>query len=280
MIPQKTKIVCDSASDMLSLCDVAFTSAPLKIITDDNEYIDDKNLNVAEMANKLLTYKGKSSTACPSVGDWLSAFGDAEFIFCVTITSSLSGSYNSACIAKGQYEGEHPDRKVFIIDSLSAGPEIYIMIEKLREYILSDEPFDSICEKIMEYKKSTKLFFMLESMRNLANNGRVSPLVAKAAGLLGIRAIGTASDEGTLKLLDKCRGEQKALSTILQHIKKLGSNIGRVRIGHCNNETAARLLSDMIASEFKCTDILIYELRGLCSFYAENGGFLIGVEQI
>lgn len=273
------KIVADSSSDILALPEIAFASAPLKIITSAKEYTDNENLDVAKMADELLHYKGKSSTACPSVGDWISAFGDAEYIFCITITSGLSGSYNSACIAKQSYEQEHPERKIFIIDSLSTGPEMGLIIRKLSELILSGLTFEEICKDILSYKEKTHLFFMLESMRNLANNGRVSHLSAKAAGLLGIRIVGRASEQGTLELLDKCRGANRALSSMVNHLKDFGGSIVRVRIGHCNNLSAAELLRDMIGSEFPQAEAEIYELRGLCSFYAEKGGLLLGVEE-
>lgn len=279
MSTQNIKIVTDSSSDILSLSGIPFSSAPLRIITSENEYTDDKSLDVSRMAAELLHYKGKSSTACPSVGDWLSAFGNAEFIFCITITSGLSGSFNSACIAKEEYEQENPGRRVFILDSLSAGPEMGLLIKKLRELILSGLEFDEICEKIILHREKTHLFFMLESMRNLANNGRVSHLAAKAAGLLGIRVVGCASEKGTLELLDKCRGEKKALSAMLRHTIELKNKIARARIGHCDNSAAAEALSAMISAEFPDAEIEIYDLRGLCSFYAENGGLLLGIEE-
>lgn len=270
------KIVTDSSSDILELPGVSFSSAPLRIITASKEYIDNEALDVSLMAEELLIYKGKSSTACPSVGDWIAAFGDAEYIFCITITSALSGSFNSACIAKREYEEEHPGRRVFVIDSLSAGPGLRLIAEKLREYILSGDNYDIISEKICAHMKKCRLLFMLESMRNFANNGRVSPLAAKAAGFLGIRIVGRASKSGTLELLDKCRGEQKALSSILGRID---GNISKVRIAHCDNESAANTLKELIAAKLGEVDIVVYPLRGLCSFYAEKGGILIGIEE-
>ncbi len=279
MNTKSIKIVADSSSDVLSLSDVAFASAPLRIITSATEYTDNENLDVSKMADDLVHYRGKSSTACPSVGDWISAFGGAECIFCITITSGLSGSYNSACIAKESYEQEHPDRKVFIIDSLSAGPEIGLLIQKLSQLILSGLAPEEIYRSILLHKEKTHLFFMLESMRNLANNGRVSHLSAKAAGLLGIRVVGRASEQGTLELLDKCRGENRALSAMINHLKNLSGEIARIRIGHCNNLSAAELLENMVKAEFPQSEAEIYELRGLCSFYAEKGGLLLGVEE-
>ena len=113
------KIVSDSAADLLNIDGIEYDVAPLTIITDVKQYVDDENLDVELMASELKAYKGRSSTACPGVGNWLNAFGDAEEIIVFTITGGLSGSYNSACLAKNDYEEEHPDRKVFVVDSLA-----------------------------------------------------------------------------------------------------------------------------------------------------------------
>ena len=118
------KIVADSSANMISLDSVSFASAPLKVNTDAPEYVDNAAASANEMLQYYATYKGKSKTSCPNTVDWLDAFGDAEDIFCVTITSGLSGSYNSACIAKQMYEAENEGRRVCVIDSLSAGPEL------------------------------------------------------------------------------------------------------------------------------------------------------------
>ena len=276
----RMKIVSDSSSDMLSLEGVEFASAPLKIITSQKEYVDDEALDVEEMVNDLLSYKGRSSTSCPNTADWISAFGDAERVFCITITGTLSGSYNSACAAKESYEASHPDRRVFVINSLSTGPEIRLIMEKLAEMINAGCEYEEICDTITHYKKRTHLIFMLESMKNLANNGRVNPLIAKMAGLLGIRVIGKASDKGDLEQLDKVRGHQKSIAKIVHHMEQIGFTKGKIRIAHCLNEEAARDLKDLLMQKFVEAQIVIDRCRGLCSFYAEKGGLLVGFETI
>ena len=94
------KILSDSASDLLALSQVSFSVVPLKIVTVQKEYIDDDRLSVETMVKELKSYKGRSSSSCPNTGEWLEAFGDAEEVYCVTITGTLSGSYNAACAAK------------------------------------------------------------------------------------------------------------------------------------------------------------------------------------
>lgn len=273
------KIVADSSADMLFLEGISFAVAPLKIVTAEKEYVDNEKLNVEEMVNDLLVYKGRSSTACPSPEDWLGAFGDAKYVFCVAITSNLSGSCNSAIIAKKDYEEQYPDRKVCVVDSLSAGPELVLIIEKLRKLILKGKSFEDVCSEVKEYMKGTGLLFILESMKNLANNGRVNPIVAKAAGILGIRAIGRASDVGTLEMLTKSRGERKTVADTYKTMKEQGYKGGKARIGNIINPDAAEQVKALILEEYPEADVKIYASRGLCSFYAEKGGLMVGFEK-
>lgn len=276
---RKLRIVSDSSSDILKLENVDFAYAPMKIITAEREFVDDANLDVDEMANYFNKYKERSQTSCPNVNDWLDAFGDADDIICVTITSSLSDSYNSACLAKQMYEEENEGKRVFVLDTLSAGPEITLVVKKLAEYAKEGMEYESVCERITGYLKKTGLVFMLKSLNNFAANGRVSPLVAKIAGFAGICIVGKASDEGTLEPSHKCRGEQRSLDTLLDDLDKNGLDIGRVSIGHCQNEKAAEQLKTMISEKFKKARVEIHKLRGLCSFYAEKGGLLVGFEK-
>ena len=272
-------IVTDSSSNLTALRDVPFAFAPLKIITAEKEFVDSSDLNVADMIDFFARYKGRSKTSCPNPSDWLDAFGDAKQIFCITITSGLSGSYNSACIAKQMYEAEHPDCKVHVIDSLSAGPELVLIAEKLAECVHQGMSFCQIQEAITAYTQTTGLAFMLQSLKNFAANGRVSPAVAKIAGVLGIRIVGKASSAGTLEPFSKSRGEAKALNALVSHITENGLHTGKVRIAHCCNEEAAIRLKDLLLARRPNADISIHTCRGLCSYYAEYGGLLVGYEK-
>ncbi|MBE6947905.1 MAG: DegV family EDD domain-containing protein [Ruminococcaceae bacterium] len=273
------KIVADSSANLMELKSVAFAAAPLKIITAQQEFVDDRELDLDGMIRFFRSYKGKSQTSCPNPEDWLAAFGNAQDVFCVTITSGLSGSYGTACIARDMYQAEHPDRRVFVIDSLSAGPELTLIVEKLEQLIGEGKSFEEICTYIPQYQKKTGLLFMLESLNNFAANGRVSPAVARIAGVLGIRIVGKASNMGTLEPTDKCRGEVKSLHAILKHLKESGLKNGKVQLAHCLNENAANTLKSMIEKELPGAVVKVGKNLGLCSYYAEKGGLLVGFEK-
>lgn len=279
MIMRKMKIVADSSCDLFALKQADFSCAPLKVITDKKEFVDDPSLNVDELVDFLDKYKGKSKSSCPNTGDWLAAFGDADDIFCITITGGLSGSYNSACVAKQIYEKDNEGKRVFVIDSLSAGPEITLVVEKLEECIVKGMEYEAICACITEYIKHTGLVFMLKSLKTFANNGRVSPIVARLVGIAGICIVGKASNEGTLEPMHKCTGEKRSLETLVTDLENEGFASGKVSIGHCQNEAGAMQLRDLILAKFPDSTIEIHKFNGLCSFYAEKGGILVGFEK-
>ena len=272
------KIVADSSSNMRSLDGVGFANVPLKIITKEKEYVDDQTLDLAQMVEDLKAYKGTSGTSCPNVMEWLEAFGDADCVFAIAITSNLSGSCNAARQAAQEYMEDHPDRKVCVLDSLSAGPELRLIAEKIREGVLAQKSFEEIEAQTRAYMEHTHLLFTLQSLANLARNGRVSPAVAKIAGVLGIVIVGKASDVGTLQQMHKCRGEKRAIDTLYKEMKTHGYAGGKVRIGHNFNLDGAHQLRDIILAEFPAADIGIEQSTGLCLFYAEEGGLMIGYE--
>lgn len=276
---EKIRIVADSSANIISLANADFAVAPLKISSEEIDFTDDKELDVDAMTEYFESFKGKSKTACPNPSDWIAAFGDADNIICLTITSALSGSFNSARAAKEIFESENPGKKVFVFDTLTAGPEIQLIAEKAAALISEGKDFDKICEEIRLYKKKTGLLFMLESLKNFAANGRISPAVAKITGILGIRIVGKASSKGTLEPLGKCRGETKALNMIASHLKEFGCSRGRIIISHCKNCTAANSLKEKIESILPTVDIAISKCRGICSYYAEKGGLLVGFEK-
>lgn len=271
------RIVADSSAN-LSADGAELASVPLIITAGSRSFVDDEALDVREMMAFLAAHKGRSTTACPGPGDWLAAFGEAEEVACVTITSGLSGACNAARIAAEDYERLHPGRRVLVVDTLSTGPEMELVVERLRLLHEQGRTLDEMAEEIARYRKSTHLVFALQSMRSLVNNGRVSPAVAALAGLMNIHLVGIASEEGTLQLVRKCRGEKRTLEGLLSVMEEHGYAGGKVRIAHCENPEAAQALTEGIHARFPEAEVSVRLTRGLCSYYAEQGGILIGYE--
>ncbi len=229
------------------------------------------------MVADLQAFKGKSGSSCPNVGEWLEAFGDHDRVYGITITKNLSGSYNAAKQAAESYMEEHPGKQAYIFDSLSAGPELMFIAEKIRECEEKGLSFQETVGTVREFHNHLHTLFCLESMMNLARNGRVNIAVAKVAGMLGIRVVGTVQG-GTIVPTQKPRGAKKATEALIGEMMARGYNGGRVRIAHCFGEENAKLFADAVHAKFPKADIYLEPTGALCSFYAEKGGLMIGYE--
>ena len=272
------QIVSDSSSNIFRVEGVPYTTVPMKIIAGDKEYIDDESLDVRSMVEDLKAYKGKSGSSCANAQEWLEAFGDADMVFGVTISRNLSGSYNAAEAAAREYAEEHPERRIHIFDTLSAGPEQAMVVEKIAQLADRGLPFEEIVAGVREYQNHCHILFCLESMNNLARNGRVNPAVAKIASVLGIRACGDAQN-GQIIPTQKPRGQKKATETLAAMIRERGfTNDSWLRIAHCFGENQAKFLIEAVKKDFPNARYTIEPTTALCSFYAEEGGLMIAME--
>lgn len=274
----KMRIVADSSADIFALDGVDFASVPLTISTDEREFVDDESLNVDEMVDYMLSYKGRSYTSCPNVDTWTKSYEGADEIFVVTLSGALSGSYNAAASAAQHFIEKHPDAKIHVFDSKSAGSEVRMIVEKIAELVRGGLAFEEIVTRINDYMRHTRIFFALESFHNFAQNGRVNKLVAKMGGLLGIRIMATGSEKGEIEIVGKHRGEQKTLKGFIENMLAAGYKGGRVFITQCRNSAFAETISAAIKQLYAGAQVIIYDTRGLCSYYAEKGGVLVACE--
>ena len=183
----KWKIIADSGCDYRSLDNLApdteFVSVPLTIQVGETIYWDDAQLNIDQMMEEMYATTTASKSACPNPDDYMKAFEGADHIVVITITGTLSGSYNSAEIAKKIYLEEHPDTRIHVIDSLSAGGEVDLIVRKLNQLVAEGLDFDQVVDAITDYKSKTKLLFVLAKVNNLVKNGRLSKLIGTVVGL-------------------------------------------------------------------------------------------------
>lgn len=276
------KIVSDSGCDFQKIKDLAVTTnferVPLTIQVGNEIFTDDAELDIDEMMEKMYATSTASKSACPSPDDYLKSFAGADNIFVVTITGTLSGSNNSAQLAKKLYQEEHPNVNIHVIDSLSAGGEIDLIVHKLNHLIGQGLSFEEVAQAITDYQEKTKLLFVLSKVDNLVKNGRLSKLLGTVVGLLNIRMVGEASSQGTLELLQKARGHKKSLTAAFEELLKAGYAGGKIIIAHRNNTKFCQQFSELVKEKYPKASITIIPTSGLCSFYAEEGGLLMGYE--
>lgn len=272
------KYVTDSSCDTINYDGIDVAVAPLRIYTSERDFVDNEYLDVHEMIEYLLSYKDRSYTSCPSTESWLQAYEGGDEIYVITLTSNISGTYNSACAAKEEYIKDHPQARILVVDTLSTGPEMRLILEKIIEWKKEGKTFEEISKYVEDYKKTTRLFFAFKSLHNFAQNGRVNKVLASMIAKLNISIIGTASEKGDIEPQIKCRGINNVLTRLTEELAKAGFHGGKLRICHIENKELAEKLGQKIKDLYPETDLCIYPARGLCSYYGERGGIIIGCE--
>lgn len=275
----KWNIVADSSCDMMELeekqADVSFATVPFLMQVGEEEFVDDEKMSVERLIEALAHHREAGRSACPSPDAWLEKFRAPGNTLALTISSNLSGSYGSACIARDMLLADQPERNIAVLDSRSTGPEIVLMVRKICAMIRENATFDSIVKEMDVFADRTHVVFALSSFDNLVKNGRVSRLAGFVAGRLGLWGIGIGSDEGKIVVKNKVRGAQRALAAILDEMRENAFSRGPVVISHCLNEELAVKLKEKIMATWESAHVRIVPTRGLDSLYAEKGGLIV-----
>ncbi|NLL93266.1 MAG: DegV family EDD domain-containing protein [Clostridiales bacterium] len=276
----KWNIVADSSIDLFNMeidCeDIKFSTVPFVINVGEAEYIDNENLDTNELITAMKKCSSASCTACPSTDSWYEKFNEEGNVIALTITSGLSGSYNSAYAAKNMILENNPDKKIVIIDSLSTGPAMVLILRKICELISKDKQFDDVINETRQYMKHLYTSFVLSSFDNLVKNGRMNKLTGFIANKLGLLGIGIGSEKGTIEIKGIARGREKAMGIVINDMKQRAAQVKTVVISHCHNIEFAEKVKTEIQNIWSDVKVTIIPTRGLCSYYAEKNGLIIG----
>ena len=273
-------IVSDTSCDLYTLEGgdgvFDFATIPFTIRIGGKEYIDNESMPVDEMLTVNENHSEMAQTACPSPEDWRAKFAAPGPVLAFTISSALSGSYNSACTARNMLQEEDPSKQIAIIDSRATGPEVAMLVLKARELILEGNSFEKIESALIQEAEKIHTIFALASYHNLIKAGRVNRLIGLIAGKLGFWGIGIGSDAGEISIRGKARGDKSMIRFMVDEVRKVGVSGKEIRISHCRNEKDASELKAQLESAFPGVEVVLMETRGLDSFYAERRGLIVG----
>ena len=273
-------IVADTSCDLFNLPeetpDTDFSTIPFSIRIGGTEYIDTPDISIEDMLAANENHREAAHTACPGPQEWAEKFAPQGPVLAFTISSNLSGSYNSACTARKMLLEDEPEKKIAVIDTKATGPETVLIIRKACEMIKSGAAFDQIVAALNETAERIHIIFALSSYHNLIKNGRVNRLVGLLAGHLGFWGIGVGDENGEIAMRGKARGQKNMLRFMAEEIRRIGLAGKEIVISHCQNEEAARQLKDALLNAFQQIRVDILPTRGLDSFYAERHGLIVG----
>lgn len=278
-INMEYRIIGDSCLDLLKedrkkeyLCTV-----PLTIMLDDETFIDDESFNQKMFIEKVANSPNCPKSSCPTPELFMEQFDLADECYVITLSSKLSGSYNSACVAKQLYEEEHEGKKIHIFDSKSASSKQTLIYKKIEELKQKGCTFEEVVEQVEAYIADTETMFVLESLEALRKNGRLSKVKALVATALNIKPLMGADSEGNIIQLGQARGVNKALQKLIDSIgeKKQDIKDRRLVIAHCNCESRAKWVKEQIEKVYEFAEIMIVETAGISTLYASDGGIIV-----
>lgn len=275
----KYKIVVDSCCDLPDdvLEEFGAVLAPLKIQVGADEVVDDLSFDQGHLLKLMKASKVATKTSCPSPNDYAEMYKGADAVFVVTLSDQLSGSYNSAMVAKEMVESEGACGFVHVCNSLAASSAEAMIAYKLKDYIDAELPPQEIAMKIDDYISKQKTLFVLESLENLIRAGRIGNAEGLIANLLSIKPLMTANKQGVIVKVETNRGMKKSLRRLVEEIGKDPRDLSQLRCGisHCNCLERAKDLKKKIEETYNFKEIIIAPTRGIATVYAYDGGIVV-----
>lgn len=275
----KVKIIGDSCCDLNEEYRQAMNVqiVPLTINVGDKTYIDDETLDTLELLKDMKKSSTVPKTSCPSPDTYMKAYEGDEDIFVVTLSSELSGSYNSAVLAKQIYIEENEEKFIHVFDSKSASTGQALIAMKVHELAQEGHESKQIVKIVEEYIANMHTFFILESLENLIKAGRIGLLKGKLATILSIFPIMKSNDKGQIDLLENIRGSKKAFNRLVDVVGEQGVKLEErvLAIAHCNCLEKANRFKDEIVKRYNFKDVVIFETHGISTVYANDGGLVI-----
>lgn len=276
------KIVVDSCCELPEELkkDSRFEIVPLTLIVgDDYEKPDDENFNQREFLDAVAACPKCPKSACPSPERYMEAYKtEAEHVYAVTLSSQLSGSYNSAVLGKNLYHDAYGEKDIYVVDSRSASCGETQLAYKIVELEEAGLPFQEITEKIEQYVKEMHTYFVLETLETLRKNGRLSRVKALVASTLNIKPL-MAGDNGSIVQLGQGIGMKKALAKLVETAVNdvRNAETRRLMITHCNNPSAAESVRKSIEEKIQVKEVVIMDTAGVSSMYANDGGVIVTI---
>ena len=276
------KIAIDSCGELLNEWkdDERIEAVPLTLMVGGESIIDDETFDQKDFLKKVAACPECPKSACPSPERYMKAYEcEADHIYAVTLSSELSGSYNSAVLGKSLFLEDNPGKKIHVFNSRSASGGESLIAMKIVECEEKGLSFEEVIETVDKYIEEMSTFFVLENLETLRKNGRLSRVNSLVASALKIKPVMGSTPEGSICQLDQARGMNKAIVKMVEHVGEKGINIHEktVAITHCNCPERAKMLEEAIRERLNPAKIVVMDTAGVSSMYANDGGVIVAV---
>lgn len=275
------KIVVDSCCELPEQYkkDARFHFVPLGLEVGEYQIMDDENFNQAEFLAQVAACPQCPKSSCPSPEKYMEAYQtEAENVFVVTLSSHLSGSYNSAVLGKNLYHEQFGEKNIYVCDSESAScgeTQYALKAMELQEKGLS---FEETIEELEAFREEMKTYFILDNLETLRKNGRLTGVKAMVVSTLNIKPI-MMGDHGVIAQKSQAIGIKKAMAKLAEILAKEvpDSKERTLMISHCNCPDRAECMKKLLLAKMDFQDIIIMDTAGVSSLYANDGGVIVTV---
>lgn len=276
------RVVVDSCGELTKEMKESgnFVTASLTMQVDEKIFVDDETFDQKVFLETIAASPNCPKSSCPSPEIYKEAFDvEADHVYAVTLSSELSGSYNSAELGKNLLLEEKPDKKIYVFNSRSASIGETLIAMKIQECEEQGLPFEKIVEQVEHYIADQNTFFVLENLDTLRKNGRLSNLKAFVANALKIKPVMASTAEGTITQLDQARGMNKALVKMVNYIVEKTDHPEEKILGisHCNCPDRAEVVKEALKERMNLRGIFVVDTAGISSMYANDGGIIVVV---
>ena len=273
------KIILDSCGEQSDemLKTGLYSNVPLTLQVGETKIIDDETFDQKAFLDLVASTSECPKSACPAPATYMEYFeGEEERVYVVTLSEKLSGSYNSAVLAKNMYQ-ETSTKKIHVFNSKAASPSQTIIALKIDELEKKGLSFEEIVDKCEKYTDYISTIFILEDLGFLEKNGRLTGLKKLAVSLLNIVPIMQATDEGSIGQKTQARGMKSALTKMIELIVEecKQKDPKRLIIAHCNCPERAKNVSERLSEQIPGVEIIVNNTQGVASLYAGNGGIIV-----
>lgn len=277
------KIIIDSCGELTEALksDGHFMTVSLEMEVNGCHIVDDETFDQLDFLRRVRESPTGPKSSCPSPERYMRAYeGEAEHVYAVTLSKELSGSYNSALLAKNLFEEEHGmSKKIYVFNSRSASVGETLIGMKIMECEEAGMSFEDTVDTVERYISSQHTYFVLETLETLRKNGRLSNIKAFVANALNIKPVMGSTDEGSICQLAQARGMKKALKKMAEELVANVSDSEKkiLAIAHCNCPQRAEEVRQEIGQLARFKDIIVVNTAGISSMYANDGGVIMAV---
>lgn len=276
------KVIIDSCGELTEEMKKSgdFETASLQIDVDGYHIIDDETFDQADFLRRIRESSECPKSSCPSPERYMEEYHcDAEHVYAVTLSSELSGSYNSAVLGKNLYEEEYGEKDIHVFNSKSASVGETLIGLKIAECEEKGLSFQEVIDTVDAYIEEQHTYFLLETLDILKKNGRLKGLKAVVATALNIKPVMGSTPEGSIQQLANARGMKKGLARMVEEVAANLQNPKEkiLAIAHCNCRERAEAVKNMLLEKAEFKDVIIVDTAGISSMYAADGGVIVVV---